>query len=126
MKLKVLNASVKTDVKEGFTFSVIHRYDNTTTINIDIDERPVLNHIISSLHLSPDAISAAKKAKTIRELPDSLKDVSLTDTEQAFLSAIEVRIRNTKLDSVAKHEAWQWLSPQNTSLHVFRRLRSLA
>ena len=118
-ELKVLNASVKTDVKEGFTFSVIHRYDNTTTINIDIDERPVLNHIISSLHLSPDAISAAKKAKTIRELPDSLKDVSLTDTEQAFLSAIEVRIRNTKLDSVAKHEAWQWLSPQIPAFMYF-------
>ena len=74
-ELKALNTSVKTDVKEGFTFSVIHRYDNTTTTNIDIDERPVLEHLLSSSRLSSDAISAAKKAKTIRELPDSLKDV---------------------------------------------------
>ena len=118
-ELKELNASVKTDVKEGFTFSVIHRYDNTIVINIDIDERPVLEYILSRSELSSDAISAAKRAKTIRELPDSLKDVSLTDTDQAFLSAIEVRIRNTELDSVAEYEAWQWLSPQIPAFMYF-------
>ena len=118
-ELKELNASVKTDVKEGFTFSVIHRYDNTIVINIDIDERPVLEYILSRSGLSSDAISAAKRAKTIRELPDSLKDVSLTDTDQAFLSAIEVRIRNTEWDSVAEYEAWQWLSPQIPAFMYF-------
>ena len=101
------------------TFSVIHRYDNTVAINIDIDERPVLEHILSSSGLSSDAISAAKKAETIRELPDSLKDVSLTDTDQTFLETVEARIGATEWDSVAEHEAWQWLSPQIPAFMYF-------
>ena len=60
-ELKALNTSVKTDVKEGFTFSVIHRYDNTTTTNIDIDERPVLEHraVSTSLRQPGSAFTVA-------------------------------------------------------------------
>lgn len=103
-----LNNELHTKVKPGFTFSVYHAYDNTSTTGIDVDERPVLNSL-GAEPLSSDAIKAIKKATSLREIPTVLKDVGLTEEDKTFLKAIEARIAKTKWTSVVQWETWKWI-----------------
>lgn len=114
-----LNSAFGTAVDEAFTFSVTHRYDNSMTIGVHVDEQPVLDRLLTNAGLSSDALAAARKAASLRELPETLKTVSLTDADEAFLSTIEARIAATKWASVVGQEIWQWLSPRIPAFMYF-------
>lgn len=109
-ELNEINSQLGTDLQTGFTFTVTHKYNNYRTIDINVDEKPVLRFLMSSSTLSSDAKTAIQKAKSIRQIPDVLTDVSLTEEDEAFLTTIKQRIAKSDWDSVVMKEVWEVLS----------------
>lgn len=107
-----LNSELNTKLIEDFTFSVSHLYNNKTNIGINIDERPVVKVLISEANLSLEVAKIIKNAASIREIPELLKDVSLTDDDKVFIETTKARVSKTKWDSVVGWEAWEWISPR--------------
>ena len=93
-----INERLHTSLPLGFRFSVSHKYDNSRSIAMNVDEQPVISWLISESALSSDACAA-------------LKDVDLTEKDQAFLAAITTRVTgaNAKWSVVVEHEVWQHL-----------------
>ena len=60
-----LNDEFDTNLESGFTFSVSPKYDNGRTINMSINERPVIDSLIARSQLSSDALGALENAKSI-------------------------------------------------------------
>lgn len=108
-EVDAMNKELKTTVANGFTFYITHSYDNKISVGINIDERPVFNSLLSNPALSSDSITAIKKLTLISEIPEALKDVSLTEEDKAFLAEIETRISKTTWKSVVQWEVWNWL-----------------
>lgn len=108
-ELQTINSKLGTTLPPGFTFNVTHKFNNAKSIGIEVDEKPVLKSLMSS-KLSSDAKTAVQKAKSIRQIPEALADVSLTDEDQAFLTTISERISKSDWDSVVRKEVWQLLS----------------
>jgi predicted ATPase len=101
-----VNKQVGTELKAGFTFSVTHKYDNTKAISLQVDEKPIIATQVKGAALSSDAAAAIKPAKTLRAVQDLLKDVSLTEQDEAFLGAVKSRIEKSKWDEVGQWEVW--------------------
>ncbi|WP_374679627.1 AAA family ATPase [Hydrocarboniphaga effusa] len=101
-----LNKALHVDVPSDFSFSVIQHYSNSATIILDVEEQPVINWLVANTTLSTDAKSALKSATTLRKAVETLKGLtaSLTDEDQKFLAALEVRIGKTNWDSVVEWE----------------------
>lgn len=104
-----LNKDNSTSVKVGFKFNVTHKYDNSKTIGIEVDESHAIKILGNSTGLSSDAKTAILKAKLIREIPAALKSVSLTEVDAAFLTKLNERIAKASWDSVVQWEVWKWL-----------------
>lgn len=104
-----VNKQVGTELKPGFTFSITHKYDNGRTIAIEVDEKPIIASLLKGTTLSSDTATAVKPAKTVRAIPDLLKDISLTEQDQAFLNGVNSRIEKSKWTQVAGWEVWQCL-----------------
>jgi hypothetical protein len=111
-EIKQLNAAFPMGVKSGYTFTVTHDYANALTINIQVDERPIIKALAADESISTDAANAIKRATAIRGIPDALKDLSLTEEDKAFSAKIQGRIAVTKWDSVTQWEVWKWLEPR--------------
>jgi hypothetical protein len=111
-----VNKPLHTTLPQGFSFSTTHNYDNTLTVGITVDERPVVDALASIPELSSDARAAIKAAQTLRAIPDSLKNVELTDKDKSLLTSLQARIGKTDKaetwESVIESEVWQWLRPR--------------
>jgi AAA ATPase domain len=105
-----LNQHFLTKVPKDFEFAVTHYYDNKMTITLAVNEQPVLAALDAKPDLSSDAKAAIKKAKAIRDIPELLKGVTLTDIDKAFLAEVTARIAKTNWSSVVSCEVWTWLS----------------
>ena len=106
-----INERLHTSLPLGFRFSVSHKYDNSRSIAMNVDEQPVISWLISESALSSDACAALKEVVSLRAIPEALKDVDLTEKDQAFLAAITTRVTgaNAKWSVVVEHEVWQHL-----------------
>jgi predicted ATP-dependent endonuclease of OLD family len=104
-----LNAELHTKLENGFTFSVTHKYDNGKLINIDVDEKPVLDALLNEFILSIEARSAVENAKSLRNIPELLAGIDLNSKDEEFLTEINNRVTATKWDSIVKWEVWQWV-----------------
>lgn len=110
-----INTSLHTKLPADFEFSITHKYDNHRTIGIQVDESSVIANLAKDSTLSTDVAGAVKKAKSLREIPGLLADVSLTDEDKSFLAALNARITKAdkeKWTNVVQWEVWQWLSPR--------------
>lgn len=108
-EVQQINSKIHTELAQDFTFSISHYYDNDFRISIKVDERPVINALLTGTPLSSDALSAVKSTTSLRSIPGALKDISLTDEDKTFLTAIEARIGKTKWQSVVEWEVFEWL-----------------
>ncbi len=104
-----INANMKLALTDAFEFSTNHNYDNKKTISLTVDEKPVVAKLITDANLSSDAVTALEKVKSLREIPDALKSVNLTEVDTAFKSSVEARIAKTKWPSVIAFELWSYL-----------------
>ncbi|MEI9969595.1 MAG: AAA family ATPase [Terracidiphilus sp.] len=104
-----VNKQVGTELKAGFTFSVTHKYDNLRLIGLQVDEKPIIASLAKSATLSSDAATAIKPAKILRAIPSLLKDISLTEQDQAFLGGVKSRVEKSKWEQVGGWEVWQAL-----------------
>lgn len=111
-ELAEVNSELGIALKQGFEFTVTHKYDNKRTIGIDVDEKPVLKSLLTKENFSSDALTAAKHATSLREIPERLADVALTDDDTAQLEEIKARIAKHTWTSVVQSETWNWLSPR--------------
>jgi hypothetical protein len=107
-----LNTELHTKVKPGFTFSIAHFYNNTSRIEIKVDEAPVLESLASDSRLSSDASTAIKSIASLRDIPDALNGISLSEEDKAFVQALEARITKTDWTSIVQWETWDWLKPR--------------
>lgn len=107
-----MNSELGTKVSKGFGFSVNHYYDNSRTISISVDEASVLNSLSKTEGLSTDLVSAMKKAKSVREVPDAIRALAHSEQDKKFLAEIDKRVKDTQWPSVVEAEAWSWLEPR--------------
>jgi len=118
-EISEINIAFHTKIDPSFTFSIIHYYDNKYHIGLSVDEGPVIEHLLSDENLSSDSQAAIKKAKSVRSIPDLLKDIGLSDYDKQFLVEINSRIAKTSWDSVVAHEIWEWCAPRVPSFLYF-------
>jgi len=104
-----LNDELHTKLKPDFQFSVTHNYGNSITLCLSVDEKPVISSLLVGSTLSSDAQTAIKKATSLRAIPGLLKDISLTEGDKTFVTAIEARVAKAKWESVVQWEMWKWL-----------------
>lgn len=105
-----VNDKLGTTLKSGHQITISHQYDNTRTIGFTVDESPLIK--VFSKTLSTDAAAALKDCKSLRSIPALLADVSLTETDQATLQALNVRIEASKWDNVSQWEAWSLINAE--------------
>lgn len=103
-EIAAVNSDLQTEIQSGFTISLTHKYDNSFTIGFHVSETPIIRAF--SKALSSDAISAIKAAKTLREIPEFLKEASLTADDETALAALDVRLKATKWPNVPMWEVW--------------------
>jgi hypothetical protein len=108
-ELAQLNKALSINVPKGFRFTVTHKYNNTRSIGINIDEHPAIDALAKQNGLSTDAAAHIHTAKTIRSIPDLLKAISITEADKAFLDSLVKRISKAEWESVIQWEAWKWL-----------------
>lgn len=104
-----MNSAVGTSVQQGFAFTVSHTYDNKKTIFISISEKGTIGKLSETPGLSSDAKTAIVQAPSIRQIPEKLKAISLTDADEAFLKSLNERIAKSAWPNVIQNEAWRWL-----------------
>lgn len=107
-----INAALHTNLKPDFQFSVAHKYDNSRSITISVDEAPAIEALAASPGLSADTVATIKKAKTVRQIADLLVEGERTETDKTFLTALQARIKKTTWNDVVRHEAWKLLDAQ--------------
>lgn len=105
-----INEELHLQISPEFTFSIAHRYDNTRTIGISVDERSAILHLSGEVDLSTEYRNAVQTANSIRAIPQAVQSISLNDADKASLERINARIAATKWSSVFEAEAWLWLS----------------
>ncbi|VCU71384.1 hypothetical protein PIGHUM_03468 [Pigmentiphaga humi] len=98
------NEALKTKLPSGFRIAVTHKYDNTIQLSLLVDETPVIQAFAKTL--SSDAQTAMKEAKTLRAIPDLLKEASLTAEDNAALASLNTRLQATKWSNVSQWEVW--------------------
>jgi hypothetical protein len=110
---KQINATLGTTLKAGFTFSVHHRYNNTSNVTIDVDEKSVVASMVKAGALSTDAAAAVKSAATIRDVAAKLESVARTPEDDAFKAAVDARIAAVPgtWKQVVGHEVWTRIKP---------------
>jgi hypothetical protein len=103
-----VNEKLGTTLKSGHQITISHKYDNVRTVDLPIDETLLVKAFAKSL--STDTSAALKDCKSLRSIPTLLKDISLTDADQAALGTLTARITASKWDQVASWEAWSLLN----------------
>lgn len=101
------NTTLGTAIKSGFQFSVCHKYDDSQTILLEVDETPAIKALAKSL--STDAATALKECKALRKVPEILAEVALTESDETVLANITARIGATKWHNVIQWELWSHL-----------------
>lgn len=99
-----VNIKVGTNLASGHQFTRSHKYDNSQTITLTVDESPLINAFSSAL--SADAADAIKDCTSLRSIPDHLAATPLTADDQLVLKELDVRIAASEWDNVAQWEAW--------------------
>ena len=112
VEIEELNNDLHTQLRTGFTFSVTHCYDNEISVDITVEEQPVIEALLAESPLSSDARAAIKHVTSIRDIPGLLGSLSLTEEDRAFFASVEQRISKTTWKSVVKWETWKWLEPR--------------
>lgn len=107
-----LNKKLRTNIPVNFEFSITHRYNNTLAVSCIVDETPVVEALHNTPGLSSDAKAALKNKSTLRTATEALAQVSLTDEDTEFLTALNARIAKTKWASVIQWEVWEWIKPR--------------
>lgn len=104
-----INNTLHTSLKPEFQFSVSYKYDNTRSIEMTVDEIPVITALAASPGLSTDTIATIKKATTLRKVAELLAEGERTDADKAFLVEIQARIGKAKWPNVVQYEVWSSL-----------------
>jgi hypothetical protein len=80
-----VKAKLSVDLPSGFRFSVSHKFDNNSNVTIDFDETPGVKAAVKGL--STDAAKAVASCSKLRDVPDALASVELTDSDQNIVKA---------------------------------------
>lgn len=109
-EVDAINKKIGTSLKAGHTLELIQKYDNSRIVDLEVDRAAFALYLRKSF--STDAAAALKDCNDVRKFAEQLSTVSLTEADQATLTAINARIALTKWDDVARWEAWSTVSAQ--------------
>lgn len=116
-EVSFINSKLGTSIPSGFAFTISHKYDGEFTIDMSVDEEPVVKAITQDL--STDAAARLDGIRTLREIPTKLIGAQLTASDQAVLDALNVRINATTWPTVVEHEVWLLLSARTPKFLYF-------
>lgn len=108
-EINKINEDFKTDIKNGFTYSIIKKYDNSRSIIIRVDEKPVIRNILESSKLTSDTIEKLKNVQNLREMVEVLEDLDLNETEQKIFEQLHTRVGKSNWDEVIQYEIFKAL-----------------
>lgn len=98
-----VNTALDIKLSDDFTFTVWHRYDNVTQIEIAVDEGPALLALSRQTDLSSEYRSALQRAGSLAAVPELVEELSLTDADKENLTAINSRIASATKAGWPKH-----------------------
>ncbi|WP_431712650.1 AAA family ATPase [Serratia marcescens] len=108
-ELDRVNRLYSTDLKPGFVYSISTNYNNVRSINISIDEKPIIGKILSSGEFSSDTIVHLRNSKTIRELVEILDGLDLNESEQKSHQKLSARVKACHWDNITSQEIFKHL-----------------
>lgn len=105
---------IETELGKGIlqdkTFEVHHKYDNSTTVSLDVDEN-IIDRLLKEADITDELRESVRSAKAIHELVDLLKGQELAEKGTAFLAELENKYkidndtwRNTRLQNYVWRE----------------------
>lgn len=103
-----VNADLHTNLKPGFKFTVSHKYNNTRTIAIQVDEAPVIKALAATPSLSTDTVAKIKKASSVRQVAEFMTEGEHTDVDKGFLVELQARIKKATWQEVVGYEVWMY------------------
>lgn len=111
---EAINTHVGTKLTANFTFSLIHSYDNSVSVNLVVDEKALTGKLLSGAKLREELRAALTGAVTLRELAKRMDGVELDADETAFKSSLDARVSAaaSSWPSVVSSEVWTRLQPQ--------------
>lgn len=107
-EVAAIKVALGVTLKAGYQLSITHKYDNTRSIGLTVDEAPLVKAFAKTL--STDAAAALDKCTTFKGVPLILAAVSLTEADQAALTALNKRLAATNWQNLGQHEVWTHLS----------------
>ncbi|WP_439864632.1 AAA family ATPase [Pseudomonas antarctica] len=111
-----VNNELNTNISEGYNFEVYHQYDNQISLDIKVDETPVLAAMTTLEGLSNEAIEILKDSQTVRQAYERLQSISLlTEGEQTLIERIK-----TSLDKAKDLSGWDMI----TALEIWHLIYS--
>jgi predicted ATPase len=88
--ISLINDFVGFSLLDELNFSLTHKYDNRSSVSIDIPEGPYVQHRVQQANLSTEVRQKVSNASTVSELVSALKDLDLNDEEMTLLDDLEV------------------------------------
>ncbi|AMO47578.1 Hypothetical protein AKI40_1160 [Enterobacter sp. FY-07] len=107
--LDLVNKKHNTNLEFGFTYSISTNYNNTRTISIYIDEKPIISKLLKSSGFTSDTIQSVKEAASIRKLVEILDSLDLNDNEQKIHAQLTARVKSSTWDNVTQYEVFKSL-----------------
>jgi len=111
-EIKAINDDLGMEVCTVPTFSVHHKYDNSSTISFSLPEEDYVKHRVDTSLLSEGIKSKVAGSKTIKNLVSTLEQETLTGDDAAFLESIKALFTPT-------NNPWSsWLSQYVWRTHI--------
>lgn len=105
-----INKKHGTEITKDFTFSIATKYDNSRTISLNVDEKPVIKKILGKNIFTSDKIEILKNSASIRELVeilDELDESDLNENEKEMHHSLKERVNKTNWDNVVRYEVFK-------------------
>ncbi len=83
-------------------FSVSHKYGNHRVVNLNIDERPFILHLLKTAELPVEIVRATIDSQELRELVDKLMALDLNHRATLFLAELK--------EKFSAPAPWRWLN----------------
>lgn len=101
-----INSVINTNLKTEFTYSISTSYDNRRSINLVVDETPVISNIIDTANLTSDTADRLRKSKSIREMVEILDSLDLNESEQKLHQSLQKRIKKSEWPNIVQYETF--------------------
>jgi predicted ATP-dependent endonuclease of OLD family len=111
-EIQEINEGLGFNVLDGLTFNVNHKYNNKTTIEISIPEKPYIDFIASNLEVPLEIRSDLGTEVTVKTLIERLQKYDLNESGQRELENLssQFKINSSWSNLLAEHVFQKYIS----------------